>query len=76
MSSSSPRVTRVGSPRRAPGPRWAFAVLSMSGLMLKGYTAWLDAGPIQKMCGAGSVRYSDFGESLTSLVSVQVLCDF
>ena len=44
----------------------------MSGLILKGYTAGLDggpdmnagldAGPIQKMCGAGSVPGSDFGE--------------
>ena len=62
-----------GHPQGAPGPRWAFAVHSMSGLMLKGYTAWLDAGPIQKMCGAGSVRYPDFGESLTSLLSANMV---
>ena len=45
--------------------------------MLKGYTTGLDAGPemnaglvagpIQKMCGGGSVRGTDFGETLTSL---------
>ena len=29
--------------------------------------AGLDAGPIQKMCGAGSVPGSGLGESLTSL---------
>ena len=28
----------------------------------------LDAGPIQKMCGAGSVPGLKFGENLTSLV--------
>ena len=50
--------------------------------MLKRYTAGfdaspemnagLDAGPIQKMCGAGSVRYPDFGEILASLVTSKV----
>ena len=30
--------------------------------------AGLDAGPIQKICGAGSVRYPDFGAILTSLL--------
>ena len=29
--------------------------------------AGLDAGPIEKMCGAGSVRYPHFGEILASL---------
>ena len=29
--------------------------------------AGLDAGPIQKTCGAGSVPGPDFGENLTSL---------
>ena len=28
----------------------------------------LDAGPIQKMCGADFVRYPDFGKILTSLI--------
>ena len=46
--------------------------------MLKGYTAGLDVGPemnagldagaIQKMCGAGSVPGPYFGEILTYLV--------
>ena len=51
----------------------------MSGVMLKGYilpgsmlgpemNAELDARPIQKMCGAGSVSGPDFGENLTSLL--------
>ena len=58
--------------------------------MLKGYTAGLDAGPkddagpIQNMCGAGSVPGPDFGENSTSLVptcknavaSIDLICLF
>ena len=52
----------------------------MSGLMLKRYTAGLDAGseinagldagPIQKVCGAGSVPGPGFGEDLTFLMCI------
>ena len=32
--------------------------------------AILDTGPIQKMCGAGSVLGPDFGENLTYLLGI------
>ena len=46
------------------------AGLSMNGLMLKRYTAGLDAGLIKKMSGAGSMPDPDFGENLTSLLPI------